>query len=589
MHRLQGAAHGAGPARRWIAALCLALAACGGGGGGGGNSATPVTGAAAVAAAADRPTTSLDAARLAEQASFGPTESLIAGIAASGPLKWIARQMTLPASSYPQLGSEAIDRWTDKNRSWCQANFSAGTYCWRDYYTATPVAWQFYRQALGNDDQLRQRVAWALSQWLVASDQEVNGTYGLRHWAQLFRDNAFGNYRDLLRAVALSPVMGEFLNNVNNSKTDPNENFARELLQLFSIGTCVLNHDGSLKDGKCEATYDNATVREYAYALTGWTYPAGGASAWCASLCNGWQNPRWLSGAMVAVPAQHDQTVRTLLSGVTLPASRTPEQALDKVLDSIMAHGNLAPFVARRLIQHLVTGNPSAAYVADVASAFEAGSYQGIGSGTRGDLGATVAAVLLHAEARDTAHLTDRGYGRLREPVQLWTGVMRALDAVSDGLWWASAFGGELDQAIYGAPSVFSYYAPDYIPGGADVTAPAFGIEDANTTLKRLSFINYLSFTKSDPVMPASATVAGAIGTALSWSRYADSAGDPAALVDRLDLLLTSRQLNATQKQAIVDAVSVINQSTHGADWPAWRVRAAVFLTLAAPQSSIVR
>jgi len=575
-------------------ALALALAACGGGGGGNATPAASTSGAATVAAGADAPTTITDAARLAQQASFGPTDALIAEIQTAGALKWTARQMTIAASTYPAAGTDAIDRWTDKNASWCEGNTEAGStarlYCWRDNYTATPVVWQFYRQALGGGDQLRQRVAFALSQWLVASDVEVYGSYGLRGWQQMFRDRAFGNYRDLLRDVMLSPVMGEFLNNVNNSKTDPNENFARELLQLFSIGTCELNHDGSLKGGNCVATYDNATVREYAYALTGWTYPAGGASGWCPTgKCDLWKNPRYLAGAMVAVPAQHDQTVRTLLSGVSLPASRTPDQALEKVLDSIMAHGNTAPFVARRLIQHLVTGNPSAAYVADVATAFETGRHAGIGAGTRGDLAATVAAVLLHAEARDASHITDRGYGRLREPAQLWTASMRALDAVSDGAWWGWSYGDEMGQAVFSAPSVFSYYAPDYKPPGSDVTAPAFGIENENTTLNRLALFQFLNVFTGTPLMVANTSIADSFGTTVSRARFTGAASDPAALVDRFDLLLTSRQLTTRQKQAIVDAVSAISVATHGADWQAARVRAAGYLAMSSPQYSIVR
>ncbi|WP_085315750.1 DUF1800 family protein [Derxia lacustris] len=598
--------------RSWSAAalrstagiVALALSACGGGSGGDTGLATPAAGRATVAAVAtggvtalatgaDQPTTDIDAARLAQQASFGATENLIASIQAAGPLKWVAQQLLATPSVYPALGSDGIDRWSNKTVSWCNANFAAGSdaraNCWRDYYMATPVAWHFYRQALTGEDQLRQRVAYALSQWIVASGNEVIGTYGLRDWQQMFRDNAFGNYRDLLRAVATSPVMGEYLNNVNNSKTEPNENFARELLQLFSIGNCQLNNDGSLVGGACRPNYDNATVREYAYALTGWTYPAGGYTPYCSANCYGWQNPRYLAGPMQAVPARHDDNPRNLLSGVTLPASRTPAQALESVLDSLMASDSLPPFVARRLIQHLVTGNPSPAYVDAVATAFASGRYLQFGSGTRGDLAAAVAAVLLNAEARDAGHINDRGYGRLREPAQLWTAAMRAADAVSDGIWWGWAFGGDLGQNVFNSPSVFNHYAPDYIPDGSDVIAPAFQIEDASTTLQRLWLVQHVGMYGSTTLIAPNAGVAGSTGTTLNFDRYTGSAADPVALVDRLDLLLTSRQLTARQKQLIVDTIGVITPTSHGSGYAVQRVRTAMMLTMASPQFSIVR
>jgi uncharacterized protein (DUF1800 family) len=274
--------------------------------------------------------------------------------------------------------------------------------CWRDYYSAEPLVRDFYRNAVGGSDQLRQRVALALQQILVVSDREVSGTYGLRRYQQLFLDLAFDNYREVLRRVALSPVMGDYLDHANNDPTAPNENFARELLQLFSLGTCLLQPDGSLQTGTCQPTYDNATVRAYAYALTGWTYPAGGSTRWGC-----WpqgSNCTYYGGDMVALPARHDKEARSLLSGRNKAASSTPVQALDTVLDSLMEHPNMAPFIGRQMIQALVTSNPSPAYVERVALAFSTGSFvangRSFGQRQRGDLAATVAAVLLDAEAR---------------------------------------------------------------------------------------------------------------------------------------------------------------------------------------------
>jgi len=236
-----------------------------------------------------------------------------------------------------------------------------GSNCWRDWSSAIPLVWDFYRNAVRQPDQLRQRVALALQQILVVSNLEVPGTYGLRGYQNMLLDNAFGNYREVLRKMALSPVMGDYLENVNNDKSAPNENFARELLQLFSVGTCQLNTDGSLKGGSCLPTDDNAAVRDYAYALTGWTYPAGGLTSYgCwprGANCN------YLEGDMVPVAAFHDTNARTLLGGATLPVGHSATAALNAVLDSLMAHPNTAPFIGNQLIQHLVTSNPSPAYL----------------------------------------------------------------------------------------------------------------------------------------------------------------------------------------------------------------------------------
>ena len=181
----------------------------------------------------------------------------------------------MSSSALTSGGTGAVHQFAQSSGEFCDGR---GDNCWRDWSSSTPLLWDFYRNAVSEPDQLRQRVGWALQQILVVSNLEVFGTYGLRNYNNALLNQAFGNYRDVLRSVALSPVMGDYLNNVNNDKAAPNENFARELLQLFALGTCELNTNGTLKTGDCVPTYDNETVRNYAYALTGWTYPAGGAT-----------------------------------------------------------------------------------------------------------------------------------------------------------------------------------------------------------------------------------------------------------------------------------------------------------------------
>lgn len=572
----------------------------------------PVVGKAALA---NSPVSQLEAVRLANQTTFGAKESEIAQIREQGAVVWIARQMATtrsvngslrpmvapsaaaPAPSFglkkigvssdvamvptwfTSGGTGAIDQFVSSSGDFCD---DKGGNCWRDWSSSTPLLWDFYRRAVSEPDQLRQRVGWTLQQILVVSNLEVFGTYGLREYQNTLLNEAFSNYREVLRKVALSPVMGEYLNNVNNDKSAPNENFARELLQLFALGTCQLNGNGTLVSGTCLPTYDNETVRNYAYALTGWTYPKGGASRWGCWPAG--SNCRFYGGDMVPVAAFHDSAPRALLSGVSLANGHNAPQALDAVLNSLMLHPNLAPFIGRQLIQHLVTSNPSAGYVQRVADAFVAGRFQGFGSGQRGDLKATIAAVLLDTEARTAAPLVSAG--RLREPAQFFTGVLRSLNGTTDGDalgWW---WGEELRQHAFRSPSVFNFYPPDYPVAGTSLVGPAFALHSTNAALQRVNYVNYLLFWGgSQP----SSDVPGALGTSVNLTSFLADASDPAKLVDRLSLLALGEPLPATARTAVIDAVNAYTQQNNGADYLLNRVRQAAYLVFASPQYQIVR
>ncbi len=563
----------------------------------------------------DLPTTQLDAVRLANQGSFGATESMVQQIRQTGPLVWVAQQMatsrsamgsirpqvapatpmpapsfglrkrfastdvSMSSSSLTSGGTGAVHQFAQSSGDFCDGR---GDNCWRDWSSSTPLLWDFYRNAVSEPDQLRQRVGWALQQILVVSNLEVFGTYGLRNYNNALLNQAFGNYQDVLRSVVLSPVMGDYLNNVNNDKAAPNENFARELLQLFSLGTCDLNTDGTLKTGDCVPTYDNETVRNYAYALTGWTYPAGGATPWGC-----WprgSNCQYYGGDMVPVAAFHDTAARALLSGVTLPSGHNASQALDAVLSSLMTHPNMAPFVGRQLIQHLVTSNPSPPYVQRVAAAFVSGRSQGFGTGRRGDMKATIAAILLDPEARTSTPLNTAG--RLREPAQFFTGVLRALNGRTDGDalgWW---WGEQLRQHAFRAPSVFNFYPPDYPVAGTSLVGPAFALHSTNAALQRVNYVNYLVFWGGSA--PQS-DVPGALGTRVDLSAFAADASDPARLVDRLSLLALGAPLPTAARTAVVNAVAAYTQQNSGNDYLTNRVRQAAYLVFSSPNYQIVR
>jgi uncharacterized protein (DUF1800 family) len=522
-----------------------------------------------------------NAARLAMQASFGNTEALTAEIKTKGPAGWIASQMLLASSQYTSGGNASVHQNTSAT-SYCDLPARAGPNCWRDNFSSIPLVWDFYRNATTRPDQLRQRVAFVLQQIFVVSGVDVDGTYGLRNYQNMLLANAFGNYRQVLKKVALSPVMGDYLDNVNNDKTAPNENFARELLQLFSVGTCLLNADGSLRGGACAPTYDNDMVRAYAHALTGWTYPAGGATSWGC-----WPRGthcRFHNGDMVAVEARHDNAARQLLSGISLRAGLTAPAALEVVLDSLMAHPNTAPFIGKQLIQQLVSSNPSPAYVSRVSAAFTAGKYSTFGTGQRGDLAATVAAVLLDPEARSTTVAANGG--KLRNPVLMFTSVLRGLNGQSDGdalSWW---WGEELREHVFRPPTVFGFYSPDYPVPGTTLVGPSFGVHNAGSALQRLNFLTYLlEWGGSTPV----ASVPNATGTKLDLSRFTNDAADAGKLVDRLSLIATGQPLPTATRTEIIKAVSWWTASTDKANWQANRVKTAAYLVFATPNFQVER
>jgi len=568
-----------------VLAAAALLSACGGGGSG--EREAPAAAAAdgrksalALAAGATNTSTTLrDAARLADQATFGASEALLTSIRTQGVEAWLAAQFAATGASYTRGGDATIH--TTLVNDFCETR---GPYCWRDYYSSDPLVWDFYRNAVTQPDQLRQRVAFALSQINVISNVEVSGTYGFRTFHNMLLANAFGNYREVLRRVTLSPLMGDYLDHVNNDKVNPNENFSRELLQLFAIGTCKLNLNGTLETGRCLPTYDNEAVRNYAFALTGWTYPAGGVSVWGC-----WPrgaNCAHYGGDMVAATTLADNQARTLLGGFSVPATRTPAAALNTVLDSLMAQPSMAPFIGKQLIQHLVKSNPTPAYVARVSTAFNSGRYVGatrsFGTGVKGDLTATVAAVLLDSEARNSA--PPLVAEKMREPVMMMTGLLRALNGSTDGAamgwWWGEA----LRQHVFRSPSVFNFFPPDYPIIGTRLVGPAFGIFNVNTAFSRLNYVNQLVMWGG---MNPDTSIPGATGTRVTLTGFEADADNPALLVDRLANVATGGRMTSASKQAIVTAVSAWT-AQQSANWRTERVRTAAYLVFASPAYQVM-
>jgi hypothetical protein len=494
-----------------------------------------------------------DVVRFLEQATWGPTDALIAHVKDVGFGPFLDEQLAAPESRYPNL-----PQYPGNRKVGCPEGSDPN--CVRDHYTMYPLQVAFFSNGLSGQDQLRQRVAMALHEILVVSGLKVKQPSAMSPYLDLLADDAFGNFRKLLYDITLNPAMGDYLDMVDNDKADPagtvqpNENYAREVMQLFSTGVHELRPDGTIlldAHGDPIPVYDQDTIEGFAHAFTGWTYaPFPGAPTRP-------HNPRNDAAPMVLYrdsggnDANHDKGEKKLLSydGAvfsTLSAGQDGQTDLSDALDNIFRHPNVGPFIGKQLIQHLVTANPSPAYVSRVARAFNDD-----GNGMRGNLAAVVRAILLDPEARGPAR-SDPDYGRLREPVQFILGLLRAFDAQSDGvLGFVSK---KMGQDLFYPASVFSYYPHDYQVPGTSVEGPEFGIESTSTAITRINFVTALAFGKIQPPPPAP-------GTALDLSGLALLASDPNALVERLDRVLLHGTMSDAMRRAVLGAVSSVEAS----------------------------
>ena len=395
----------------------------------------------------ERPLDERATARLLSRASFGASDAAIADAVALGTEEaWVDAQMALPVSltlPYTEANSNGSNR-AARHHAWWIA-------------------------AIEGEDQLRQRVAFALSEIFVVSDLDYtlsNSQYGMADYRDLLARHAFGNYRELLEAVTLHPVMGIWLSMIRNEKADParrvrpDENYAREVLQLFSIGLHELDGAGNpAPAGDPRPAYTQETVESFARAFTGWNF--AGTDEWYSID----MTPYDKITPMVAVEAYHDTGAKVLLGDETIPAGQGARADLEAALDNIANHSNVGPFMARRLIERLVTSNPSDGYVRRVAAVFDDD-----GTGERGDLGATVRAILADDEAWGE-RTANPDFGKLKEPVFRLTNLMRALDARpgagADGTYHGATRTADRVDEVYGqsiltSPSVFNFFQPDF-------------------------------------------------------------------------------------------------------------------------------
>jgi uncharacterized protein (DUF1800 family) len=409
-------------------------------------------------------------------------------------------------------------------------------------------------------------------------DPDMEAAYVQARYHQMLFNGAFGNFEDLLLNVALSPQMGHYLDMVDNAKanpaagTEPNQNFARELLQLFSIGTIELQADGTpLRDAANQTipSYGQNEIKAFARVFTGWTYPP-----FDAAQKKGPDDNRYFAKPMVPVAADHDTAPKTLLKGATLPAGLSADIELRLAVHNVFMHPNTGPFFAKHMVRQLVTGNPSPAYIGRVAAAFNDN-----GSGVRGDMKAVLRAVLLDPEARGDMK-TDPAYGMLKEPVLYITSVLRQLGAQSDGAGLERA-ARAMGQDVYYAPTVFNYYPAEYTIPGTALVAPQFGIHNTNTVLHRMNFAYDMIY--NDGYGP-DGDVPNAIGTRVDLSAFSSAAADPAKLVAMVNDRLFGGGMPLGIRAEILAAVTALP-----ADDADERARTAVFLAASSFQFQVSR
>ncbi len=532
-----------------------------------------------------------DAARFLTQATFGPTTASIAALQARGITGWIDDQMALPMTSTLAIlraDVTAIPNGFDPTPNAVQR------------FAAQPN-WQaaWWKAVLTGSDQLRQRVAFALSELLVAGDAACDGNFYFEMKAtyhDLLARHAFGNYRQLLEDVSLNPSMGLWLTYLWNQKSDPvkgtaaDENYAREIQQLFTIGLVQLQPDGTLlldAAGQPIPTYNQTTISETAKVFTGWSYasfpetltdvgaflgrpPANGTNPLPDS--SGYLQP------MRNYPAFHDRTEKRVVSldqvplaqarPTIIPANQTGAQDLKMMLDTLFAHPNTGPFVSRHLIQRLVTANPSPAYVYRVAQVFA-----NDGTGTRGNLGAVVRAILTDYEARSPAVLANPGYGKIKEPLLRYSTFLRALSFAAPNGQFLNGFFGNPNgyypttslnvpgQSPHGSKSVFNFFSPTYAPPGAmsaaGLLSPELQIVDSENAIQVPNAISTLLF-RDVATLPQPSTGASPYVVA-NYAPFLANARNPAALLDQLNLIFCANQMTADTRTQITAALQALN------------------------------
>lgn len=534
----------------------------------------------------------IEAARFLSQATFGANSALSEHAAIVGIPKWIDEQYAIPANYLSPAITEIYTTIFD-------AHLAEGgdsiDFPVRETSAHLDYAW--WENTIKGEDLLRQRMAYALSQIFVISVESNLSGYGLSlaNYYDILIRNAFGNYRTILEEVTYSPAMGVYLSHLNNAKsnvdanTNPDENYAREIMQLFSIGLFELNPDGSAKldgSGNQIPTYDNEDIKEFAKIFTGL-----GIGARKDGVEPAFWNSLYIADVTVPMKmfeAYHEPGEKHLLNGFVVPSGQTGDEDIAMTLDHLFNHPNVGPFMAKRLIQHFVKSNPTPSYIADVTAVFNDN-----GNGERGDLGAVLKKILLHPEARECEWMTDYSQGKLREPILRYTTVVRHFGGFSpfNERYWNHSYGYlvDVDQHPLHAPTVFNFFSPDYSPNGeladASLKGPEFEIHNSRTSINYGNWVYY--WVEYEYLLACSSGDApegydNYVQTNLS--RLYEYAKDSDALLDQLDVFLCNGQLSAHTREVIKSTLENYPGTVFGLTE---RIQLAVYLILISPDYTI--
>lgn len=532
----------------------------------------------------------MEASRFLSQATLGADLVTIEQVANQGIEAWIDDQMTLPQS-------QTLDRLNEvfaEVIEWYLLNGgNPDEVATRPYWTIFNYTW--WENHMKNDDLLRQKVALALSEIFVISVESslADAGFGLADYYDILLKHSFGNFEDLLKEVSLHPCMGYYLSHLNNPREIPeenihsDENYAREIMQLFTIGLYELNQDGSRKtDGQGEwiPTYDQADIKELAKVFTG--LGVGGVME------NEWVDEPYfgldiyvadMATPMIMYEEWHQPGTKTLVNGYVIPAGQTGLKDINDAVHQLFLHPNVGPFIGKQLIQRLVTSNPTPGYISRVAAVFADN-----GQGERGDMGAVIKAILMDPEARTCSALEEDRFGKLREPFTRYTHFSKAIKMEQYyGRYWNVAYGfyQATNQMPLASRTVFNFFLPDFQPIGPiadnDLVGPEFQIHNSRTSVEFINRVNdwaVWGYVMDD-------WEAENPHVTYNIDELTPLARDPEVLINRLDVLFTHGMLSERTRQIIKDAITPMISEDYRRD----RTRLAMYLIMISPDYAIMK
>ena len=532
----------------------------------------------------------MEASRFLSQATLGADLATIEQVANQGIEAWIDDQMTLPQS-------QTLDRLNEvfaEVIEWYLVNGgNPDEVSTRPYWTIFNYTW--WENHMKNEDLLRQKVALALSEIFVISIESnlADAGFGLADYYDILLKHSFGNFEDMLREISLHPCMGYYLSHLNNPREIPeenihsDENYAREIMQLFTIGLYELNQDGSRKtDGQGEwiPTYDQADIKELAKVFTG--LGVGGVME------NEWVDEPYfgldiyvadMTTPMIMYEEWHQPGTKTLVNGYVIPAGQTGLKDINDAVHQLFLHPNVGPFIGKQLIQRLVTSNPTPGYISRVAAVFADN-----GQGERGDMGAVIKAILMDPEARTCSALEEDRFGKLREPFTRYTHFSKAIQMEQYyGRYWNVAYGfyQATNQMPLASRTVFNFFLPDFQPIGAiadnGLVGPEFQIHNSRTSVEFINRVNdwaVWGYVMDD-------WEAENPHVTYNIDELTPLARDPEVLINRLDVLFTHGMLSDRTRQIIKDAITPMISEDYRND----RTRLAMYLIMISPDYAIMK